>query len=128
MALPIGDKFERRLIIAGMEQSDNTLQCSLHTLNVSSMISGAPGWRGMSTIDSAETQVVVSASAVQSGAAISLCIQQMGSTFREPAVSSGQNQFTLGVDSIVDNISFMVITAGSLASTDAIPFTYSIVR
>lgn len=124
----IGKKYRRRIITAGQEQSFNTLENSLCSINISSLISGAPDWRGLAEIGSAETMVTVSAAAVQSGSPVTLTIHQMGPTFRLPAVNSGEANFSLGVDSVVDGQSFMAVTAGSLASTDSIPFTYVIVR
>ncbi len=122
MALPLGDKFMRRLVIAGMEHSDNTLENSLHTVNVSSVIRGAPGWRGVSQIDSGLTSVVVSAAAVQSGSPV-LFTPHQGATMTD----SGQG-IVLAVDSVVDNQSFMAVTGGSIAPTDNYPFTYVIMR
>lgn len=83
---------------------------------------GATGWRGTATVDSGDTFVVVSASAILSGSPVQLTPHQ-GATMTD----SGQD-IVLGVDSVVDNTSFLVVTGGGIAPTDDYPFTYLIVR
>ncbi len=81
---------------------------------------GGSGYRGSSLVDSGDSFVVVSASAVLSGSPVLFGLTHV-------TANSGQD-LAMEVDSIVDNTSFLAITEGELAVNEPQPFTYLIVR
>ncbi len=83
---------------------------------------GGSGYRGTSTVLSGTALVTVSASAILSGSAVLLTPHQGASM-----TDSGQD-LVLGVDSVVDNTSFLVVTGAGINPTDDYPFTFLIVR
>jgi len=84
------------------------------------------GGAGLSLIASGDSSVTVSNAFVTSGQPIWLTPRAIN-TASPSFVGSGQG-LTLGVSSIVENTSFMVVTGGGLSTTAPIGFGYWVLK
>ena len=85
-----------------------------------------PGGAGLGQINSGDTSTTVSHRIVTSGQPILLTLRAIN-TASPSFVGSGQG-LTLGISSIVENVSMMVVTGGGVATTAPIGFGYWILR
>ena len=86
----------------------------------------SPGGAGLGQINSGDSTTTVSHRLITSGQPI-LVTPRAINTASPSFVGSGQG-FTLGISSIVENVSMIVVTGGGVATTAPIGFTYWILR